>query len=122
MHLVKQVDIITLLCQNDCVGTPTLVRADKGTENARVAYLQPFLRRNDTDTLAGNASFRYGKSVNNQVGNQFTQICCLNSVDHWQRIEALWSMIRKWCLDWWIDFFRQLRDEGHYNETNPIQV
>lgn len=85
-------------------GCPVLVRADKGTENARVAFLQPFLRRDGTDSLAGVNSFRYGKSVNNQ------------------RIEALWSMLRKWCLDWWIDFFKCLREEGFFDETCFIHM
>ena len=48
-------------------GCPRLISADLGSENARIAYLQPFLRRNGTDTLAGSESFRYGKSVHNQV-------------------------------------------------------
>ncbi|XP_064389966.1 uncharacterized protein LOC135337880 [Halichondria panicea] len=87
-----------------CEGCPTLVRADMGTENAKVAHLQPFLRRHDTDSFAGCDSFRYGKSVHNQ------------------RIEAMWSVLRKWCLDWWIDFFKRLREEGHYDGSDPIQV
>lgn len=31
------------------VGCPKIVRADKGTENAKVSFLQPFLRYQSTD-------------------------------------------------------------------------
>jgi len=48
-------------------GCPRIVRADRGTENSRIAYLQPFLRRNGTDALAGSNSFQYGRSASNQV-------------------------------------------------------
>ena len=49
--------------QKNCAGLPRLVRADRGTENAKVAYLHPFLRRD----IAGTSSFQYGRSVSNQV-------------------------------------------------------
>ena len=48
-------------------GTPRILRCDLGTENCNVAFLQPFLRHNGTDCFAGEHSFRYGKSVSNQV-------------------------------------------------------
>ena len=50
-------------------GCPRLVRADRGPENAKVAFLQPFLRQREQDGLAGEKSFQFGKSVSNQVGN-----------------------------------------------------
>ena len=46
---------------------PRLVRVDCGTENSSLAFIQPFLRRNHGDCYAGFESFRYGKSVTNQV-------------------------------------------------------
>lgn len=46
---------------------PKILRSDKGTENAKVAYLQPFLRRHGQDQLAGNQSVQYGRSASNQV-------------------------------------------------------
>ena len=49
---------------NQCYDWLKLVRADRGTENARVAFLQ---QRNGTDTFSGADSFCYGKSVHNQV-------------------------------------------------------
>ena len=45
-----------------------MVRYDRGTENSKLAFLQPFLRRNNcSDGLAGVASFQYGKSASNQT-------------------------------------------------------
>ena len=49
------------------LGCPKLLRADRGTENTKIAFMQPFLRRHGTDTLSGENSFRYGRSVHNQV-------------------------------------------------------
>ena len=40
-----------------------------GTENAILAYVQPFLRRKNADSRSGMGSFCYGKSVSNQVSN-----------------------------------------------------
>lgn len=50
-------------------GLPSVVRTDHGTENSVVAYIQPFLRRNGTDEFF-DKSFRYGRSV-------FNQVCCM---------------------------------------------
>jgi hypothetical protein len=38
-------------------GTPSIVRADRGTENTAVAFLQPTFRHSRTDDLAGDKSF-----------------------------------------------------------------
>ena len=92
----------------DCVrhvgGTPSIVRADRGTENVKVAGIQRFLRRNDEDSFSGNSSFMYGKSVSNQ------------------RIEAWWSQLRKGCTEWWINYFKDLRDKGLYCDADIINV
>ena len=92
----------------DCVrqvqGTASIVRADRGTENVKVAGIQRFLRRNDTDSFSGNSSFMYGKSVSNQ------------------RIEAWWSQLRKGCTEWWINYFKDLRDRGLYCDADIINV
>ena len=92
----------------DCVrqvgGTPSIVRADRGNENVKVAGIQRFLRRNDKDSFSGNSSFMYGKSVSNQ------------------RIEAWWSQLRKGCTEWWINYFKDLRDRGLYCDADIINV
>ena len=49
------------------IGVPRIVRADCGTENTNVAFIQPFLRHNHGDCFSGALSFRYGSSVTNQV-------------------------------------------------------
>jgi hypothetical protein len=72
------------------------IRADCGTENTHVAQIQRFLRRKDVDRFAKEKSFIYGKSVANQ------------------RIEAWWSIQRRWGINWWINYFKDLRDRGNF--------
>jgi len=55
------------LTQKD-IGVPRLLRTDCGTENTNLSFIQPFLRRTHSDSFSGFESFRYGKSVTNQVG------------------------------------------------------
>ena len=92
----------------DCVkqlgGAPRTIRGDRGTENVNIAAMQSFLRRNGTDSMAGQKSFLYGRSVSNQ------------------RIEAWWSFLRYNDTDWWINFFKDLRDVGLYCDDNPLHV
>ena len=92
----------------DCVkqlnGVPRTVRGDRGTENVNGSALQHFFRRNDTDSMAGEKSFLYGRSVSNQ------------------RIEAWWSFLRKNDTDWWINFFKDPRDIGLYCDDDPLRV
>ena len=92
----------------DCVrqigGTPRMIRADCGTENVCVAALQRFFRRDGNDTMAGDKSFLYGKSVSNQ------------------RIEAWWGILRRGCADWWIRFFKDMRDCGLYCDDDVVQT
>ena len=54
-----------------CAGVPRIVRGDCGTENTNLAFIQPYLRRSHTDCFAGMESFRYGRSVSNQVSNRY---------------------------------------------------
>ncbi len=44
-------------------GCPERLRADLGTENGHVKAMQVFLRRNHTDSYAGEKSFMYGCST-----------------------------------------------------------
>ena len=99
-----------IICQYflDCVKqvncTPQIIRSDKGTENTNIAAVQRFFRRAHQDEFGGNKSFIYGKSVSNQ------------------RIEAWWSFLRRECADWWINYFRNARERGIYNDGNNIHV
>ena len=61
-------------------GCPRIVRTDRGTENTKVAFLQPILRRNGLDSLAGDKSFQFGKSASNQVSH--TVYCRSVRVSH----------------------------------------
>ena len=76
-------------------GTARRIRADFGTENTHVAQIQRFLRRNNVDSFAKEKSFVYGKSAANQ------------------RIESWWSFQRRWGINWWINYFKDLRDRGN---------
>lgn len=88
-------------------GCPRRVRADRGTENGIVKDLQTFLRRNHQDSLADQRSFVYGKSIANQ------------------RIEAWWSILRKECVQFWINTFSDLKENdqfsGDFLDKNLIQ-
>jgi hypothetical protein len=87
---------------NSCV--PRIIRADCGTENSIIAVLQPLLRFNHQDSLAGIKSFIYGRSTSNQ------------------RIERWWGYLRSQGLNWWINTFKDLRDAGHFDAFDPVQV
>ena len=92
----------------DCIysvdGVPRIVRADNGTENVNMAAIQRFFRREASDAFAGEKRFLYGKSVSNQ------------------RIEAWWGQLRKGCADWWITYFKDMRESGVYCDSNVIHV
>ena len=61
---------------------PRLLRCNCGTENAKLAQLQPLFRYNDMDSMSGIRSFMYGKSVSNQ------------------RIESWWGILRRQGIQW----------------------
>ena len=83
---------------------PQKVRGDKGTENVNVCGIQRFLRRDHLDQSSGYNSFLYGKSVSNQ------------------RIEQWWSHLKRHTTQSWIDYFKDMRDIGTYDDTNKIHV
>ena len=49
------------------MGTAKIIRGDKCNENLNVAAIQRNFRRHSNDSIAGEKSFLYGKSVSNQV-------------------------------------------------------
>lgn len=81
---------------------PRCLRCDAGTENSIVLLLQQFFRHNDTDHFAGSRSIIVGKSTSNQ------------------RIERWWCTLRNQGLNRWINFFKDLRDSGQYDELDPL--
>ena len=91
-------------CVRQVGGTPRIIRVDCGTENVNTAAIQRFLRANSDDSFAGEKSFIYGKSVSNQ------------------RIEAWWGILRKSCSDWWINYFKDMRNSGLYDDSDHLHV
>ena len=85
-------------------GAPRKIRADRGTENVHICSSQRFLRRHHIDACAGEKSFQYGRSVSNQ------------------RIESWWSYLKKDTLEVWVNYFKDLRDQGLYNDTDNLNV
>eukprot|EP00111_Clytia_hemisphaerica_P014195 TCONS_00041804-protein len=83
-------------------GIPRKIVGDRGTENVYVAAGQRFMRRNHQDTSSGERSFKYGRSVTNQ------------------RIEAWWSILRKTCTNFWINFFKDLIDQDFFDTSSNI--
>ena len=81
--------------------TPRLVRSDRGSENVVIVVLQRLFLRS---TNFANSSFRFGSSTVNQ------------------RIESWWSIMRRSRLNWWINFFKDLRDQGHFDASIAYRV
>ncbi|KAL7373453.1 hypothetical protein ABVT39_007148 [Epinephelus coioides] len=65
--------------------------------------MQLFLRRNHSDHYAGEGSFIYGCSTSNQ------------------RIESWWGVLRKQSVQFWMDIFQTLKDDGDFLDKNLIQ-
>ena len=82
-------------------SVPLIVRADRGVENSSIAGMQRFFRRYSRNAFS---SFLFGKSTANQ------------------RIEGWWSFLKRYFLQWWINYFKELVDNGLYDLTNPIHV
>ena len=81
--------------------TPRLVRSNRGSENLIIAGLQRYYLRS---TNFANSSLKVGSSTANQ------------------RIESWWSVMRRSRLNWWIKFFKDPRDQGHFDATNAYHV
>ncbi|XP_047242593.1 uncharacterized protein LOC124881124 isoform X1 [Girardinichthys multiradiatus] len=102
--LIASYFLKTVSCINGC---PERIRADRGTENRCVEQMQMFLRRNHTDSFAGDKSFVYGRSTANQ------------------RIEGWWATLRKQSAQFWMSLFQTFQDDGHFTgdflDKNLIQ-
>ena len=87
-HCWLCIDMVnTTLYNCHITGCPSLLRGDRGSENAKVIFLQPFLRRNGQDGLAGENSFQYGRSVSNQVNTEFTVLFHTITLRGWYSTE-----------------------------------
>lgn len=83
---------------------PSAIRSDRGTENCIIEGLQQVLRFHHDDNLAGLRSFIKGKSTSNQ------------------RIECYWGSMRQLGVDFWISFFKDLRDNFVFDSSNQTHV
>ena len=83
-----------LQCIKELGGCPRQLRTDPGTENGVMAGMQCYLRADGEDDLAGQRAHSYGASTANQ------------------RIECWWSYLRRNRTSWWINFFKDLCDDG----------
>ena len=89
-----------LECVKEVGGCPRLVQTDCGTENGVIACLQSVFRGQDQDQFSGHRSHRYGTSPSNQ------------------RIEAWWSIFRRFRSEWWISLFKDLASYGAFQSGN----
>ena len=39
-----------------------------------------------------------------------------------QRIEGWWSLFRRSCTNWWMNYFKDLISQGHYDLSDTIQI
>ena len=83
-------------------GTARIVRGGRVSENGNLAAIQRFFQWSMNDDFPGDKSFMYGKSTANQ------------------RIEAWWGRLRQGCAEWWITFFKDVRDSGLYYDDDII--
>lgn len=93
-----------LKCVNKYKKVPALVRSDLGTENSLVECLQIAFRLDHTDEYAGANSCVKGKSTANQ------------------RVESFWGHMRRRCIQFWISYFKDMMDEGHFYKKDPLQL
>ena len=83
---------------------PRLIRSDCGTENGIIENIQIALRMNDNDSHSGFASFSKGRSTSNQ------------------RIEMIWSILKRPFTQFWRNFFKDMVDENLLDNTDPIHI
>ena len=83
---------------------PCLLRTDRGTENVHLEKIQKFLRRNGEDMLGGENSFIYGRSTANQ------------------RIESWWAILRRQCMTYWINMFKDMCTIGLLNVEDQVHI
>lgn len=83
-------------------GCPNICRCDLGTENKELEEIQVLLHTLNDQEYEN--CFIYGRSTSNQ------------------RIEAWWSILRRQAADWWITFFKDLRDANLFNDGDLLHV
>ncbi|CAC5372184.1 unnamed protein product [Mytilus coruscus] len=81
-----------------------MVRADAGTENVDIKYIQMALRSFHNGDVAGCRSFTVGKSSANQ------------------RIEMLWSFLMLHFTVFWRNVFKDMIDAGQLDNTDRTHM
>ena len=79
---------------------PTIIRSDKGSENALIESLQIGLRTSHSDKFAGEKSYIKGRSVKNQ------------------RIESYWGQMRRHTVDYYIQFFKCMAERNLFDGSS----
>ena len=95
---------IYIKCISKSTIVPQILRADRGSQNLLIGGLQRFFRTEHGDAFSGVRSFRYGSSTANQ------------------RIEAWWSILRRLRTNWWINYFKDMIDEGSFDSSISYHV
>jgi len=88
----------------EIVRVPRIVRTDAGTENVLLRDLQISLRMDHMDDMCGRRSFHMGRSTGNQ------------------RIERLWGSLCPNFTEFWRSYFKDMRDSGLFNDTDPLHI
>ena len=85
-------------CISNLKYVPRTIRGDRGSENVVVAGMRYF-KGEHQDSMSGHSSFLFGSPTNNQ------------------RIESWWSILKRQNSAWWINFFKDLQDEGLFDPS-----
>jgi hypothetical protein len=93
-HVILKMNLDTVRKYGGC---PIKVRTDYGTENGLVAAAQYYFTDNEGAHI-------YGTSQHNQ------------------RIEGWWSFFRRNRASWWINFFKDLSDQGSLTTGNDLEM
>ena len=87
------------------LGCPSRLRTDCGTENVLIATIQSFLRQRQCESYeSAIACHIYGPSYANQ------------------RIEGWWSFFRRNRSSFFINFFKEMVDQGELNTDNEFDL
>lgn len=82
---------------------PTSIRSNNRTENNIIENLQQAFRLDHEDHFLIEPFLRDKSTAN-------------------QRVESSWARMRHLCIEFWINFFKDMRDCKHFNKSNKIQV
>ena len=88
---------VSCISNLNCV--PRTIRDDRGSENVVVAGMQWYFRGKLQDSMFGHSRFLSGSSTRNQ------------GIDSWL------SILKRQNSAWWINFFKDLQDEGLFDPS-----